>query len=145
MHIVDVNGPSSHGLCSLFRPDAAFTPRSRGSGHDLQHRALGTQSQHQGHHQTVPAQQCPETRGDAQVSESKMSPMWASDVEGFRTCVSYLLVGYVFHFFFLDRKEVKTFVRKPDPHDEAMLILKDQMSAPPQQVEHSFINEPPPP
>lgn len=32
------------------------------------------------------------------------------------------------------------FTKKPDPHDEAMLILKDQMSAPPQQVGHSIRN-----
>ncbi|XP_062841982.1 unconventional myosin-XV [Trichomycterus rosablanca] len=31
----------------------------------------------------------------------------------------------------LPRKEAKVFVKKPDPHDEAMIILKDQMSAPP--------------
>ncbi|XP_031432976.1 unconventional myosin-XV-like [Clupea harengus] len=38
----------------------------------------------------------------------------------------------------MPRKEVKTFVRKPDPHDEAMLILKDQMSAPPQQRKKTY-------
>ncbi|XP_055047421.2 unconventional myosin-XV [Misgurnus anguillicaudatus] len=31
------------------------------------------------------------------------------------------------------RREAKVFLKKPDPHDEAMMILKDQMSAPPPQ------------
>lgn len=33
------------------------------------------------------------------------------------------------------RREAKVFVKKPDPHDEAMMILKDQMNAPPTQVD----------
>ncbi|KAG5279414.1 hypothetical protein AALO_G00077540 [Alosa alosa] len=33
----------------------------------------------------------------------------------------------------MHRKEAKVFMRKPDPHDEAMLILKDQMTSPPQR------------
>uniref|UniRef100_A0A8C2G385 Myosin XVAa n=1 Tax=Cyprinus carpio TaxID=7962 RepID=A0A8C2G385_CYPCA len=32
------------------------------------------------------------------------------------------------------RREAKVFSKKPDPHDEAMMILKDQMSAPPPQA-----------
>ncbi|XP_057203153.1 unconventional myosin-XV [Triplophysa rosa] len=31
------------------------------------------------------------------------------------------------------KREAKVFLKKPDPHDEAMMILKDQMSAPPAQ------------
>ncbi|XP_016361399.1 unconventional myosin-XV-like [Sinocyclocheilus anshuiensis] len=31
------------------------------------------------------------------------------------------------------RREAKVFLKKPDPHDEAIMILKDQMSAPPPQ------------
>lgn len=34
------------------------------------------------------------------------------------------------------RRDAKVFVKKPDPHDEAMIILKDQMNAPPTQVNH---------
>ncbi|XP_062386970.1 unconventional myosin-XV [Sardina pilchardus] len=33
----------------------------------------------------------------------------------------------------MPRKEAKVFTRRPDPHDEAMLILKDQMASPPPQ------------
>uniref|UniRef100_A0A673IR59 Unconventional myosin-XV-like n=1 Tax=Sinocyclocheilus rhinocerous TaxID=307959 RepID=A0A673IR59_9TELE len=32
------------------------------------------------------------------------------------------------------RREAKVFLKKPDPHDEAIMILKDQMSAPPPQA-----------
>ncbi|XP_039542942.1 unconventional myosin-XV isoform X2 [Pimephales promelas] len=38
----------------------------------------------------------------------------------------------------LPRREAKVFLRKPDPHDEAMLILKDQMSAPPSQQKKTY-------
>ncbi|TRY59058.1 hypothetical protein DNTS_008381 [Danionella cerebrum] len=31
----------------------------------------------------------------------------------------------------IKQREAKVFLKKPDPHDEAMMILKDQMSAPP--------------
>lgn len=30
------------------------------------------------------------------------------------------------------------FLKKPDPHDEAIMILKDQMSAPPPQVDQIY-------
>lgn len=33
------------------------------------------------------------------------------------------------------RRDAKVFVKKPDPHDEAMMILKDQMNSPPTQVD----------
>ncbi|KAK3532493.1 hypothetical protein QTP86_018529 [Hemibagrus guttatus] len=33
----------------------------------------------------------------------------------------------------IPRRDAKVFVKKPDPHDEAMMILKDQMNAPPTQ------------
>ncbi|XP_030645611.1 LOW QUALITY PROTEIN: unconventional myosin-XV [Chanos chanos] len=33
----------------------------------------------------------------------------------------------------MPRKEGRVFVKKPDPHDEALLILKDQMRSPPQR------------
>lgn len=36
------------------------------------------------------------------------------------------------------RREAKVFLRKPDPHDEAILILKDQMSAPPSQPKKTY-------
>ncbi|XP_022539080.2 unconventional myosin-XV isoform X1 [Astyanax mexicanus] len=38
----------------------------------------------------------------------------------------------------VQRKEPKVFVKKPDPHDEAMLILKDQMSSPPPQQKKRY-------
>ncbi|XP_063042858.1 unconventional myosin-XV [Engraulis encrasicolus] len=43
----------------------------------------------------------------------------------------------------IPRREGKVFVRRPDPHDEAMLILKDQMSAPP--APRKKVYGPPPP
>uniref|UniRef100_A0A9J7WWJ1 Myosin XVAa n=1 Tax=Cyprinus carpio carpio TaxID=630221 RepID=A0A9J7WWJ1_CYPCA len=36
------------------------------------------------------------------------------------------------------RREAKVFSKKPDPHDEAMMILKDQMSAPPPQRKKTY-------
>ncbi|KAF5899292.1 unconventional myosin-XV, partial [Clarias magur] len=33
----------------------------------------------------------------------------------------------------VQRRDAKVFMKKPDPHDEAMMILKDQMNAPPTQ------------
>ncbi|XP_066530593.1 unconventional myosin-XV [Hoplias malabaricus] len=36
------------------------------------------------------------------------------------------------------RKEAKVFVKKPDPHDEAMMILKDQMSSPPSSQRKTY-------
>ncbi|XP_027004193.2 unconventional myosin-XV [Tachysurus fulvidraco] len=33
----------------------------------------------------------------------------------------------------IPRRDAKVFIKKPDPHDEAMMILKDQMNAPPTQ------------
>ncbi|KAF7691114.1 unconventional myosin-XV isoform X1 [Silurus meridionalis] len=36
------------------------------------------------------------------------------------------------------RKDAKVFFKKPDPHDEALLILKDQMNAPPTQQKKTY-------
>ncbi|KAB5531005.1 hypothetical protein PHYPO_G00135900 [Pangasianodon hypophthalmus] len=36
------------------------------------------------------------------------------------------------------RRDAKVFVKKPDPHDEAMMILKDQMNAPPTQRKKTY-------
>ncbi|XP_067238478.1 unconventional myosin-XV isoform X1 [Chanodichthys erythropterus] len=38
----------------------------------------------------------------------------------------------------IPRREAKVFLKKPDPHDEAILILKDQMSAPPPQRKKTY-------
>ncbi|XP_076864017.1 unconventional myosin-XV [Brachyhypopomus gauderio] len=38
----------------------------------------------------------------------------------------------------IPRKEAKVFVKKPDPHDEAMMILKDQMRSPPPQRKKTY-------
>ncbi|XP_073801014.1 unconventional myosin-XV isoform X2 [Danio rerio] len=43
----------------------------------------------------------------------------------------------------IPRREAKVFSKKPDPHDEAMMILKDQMSAPPQQRKKTYTPVPP--
>ncbi|XP_036422587.1 unconventional myosin-XV isoform X1 [Colossoma macropomum] len=38
----------------------------------------------------------------------------------------------------IPRREAKVFVKKPDPHDEAMLILKDQMNSPPPRQKKTY-------
>ncbi|XP_028842547.1 unconventional myosin-XV isoform X2 [Denticeps clupeoides] len=38
----------------------------------------------------------------------------------------------------IPRREPKVFVRRPDPHDEALMILKDQMNAPPSQRKKTY-------
>ncbi|KAL7829701.1 hypothetical protein AOLI_G00305860 [Acnodon oligacanthus] len=38
----------------------------------------------------------------------------------------------------IPRKEAKVFVKKPDPHDEALMILKDQMNSPPPRQKKTY-------
>ncbi|XP_051988166.1 unconventional myosin-XV-like [Xyrauchen texanus] len=38
----------------------------------------------------------------------------------------------------IPRREAKVFLKKPDPHDEAMMILKDQMNAAPSQRKKAY-------
>ncbi|XP_037391428.1 unconventional myosin-XV [Pygocentrus nattereri] len=38
----------------------------------------------------------------------------------------------------IPRKETKVFVKKPDPHHEALMILKDQMSSPPPRQKKTY-------
>uniref|UniRef100_A0A8C9SJ26 Myosin XVA n=1 Tax=Scleropages formosus TaxID=113540 RepID=A0A8C9SJ26_SCLFO len=85
--------------------------------------------QHQGHNQAVPARNPSQTLGDSQV------PLRVTATHVLCMCSMFpnphpLAPG--------NRKEGKVFVKKPDPHDEALTILKGQMGT--QQAQYFVVS-----
>uniref|UniRef100_A0A8C9SPY2 Myosin XVA n=1 Tax=Scleropages formosus TaxID=113540 RepID=A0A8C9SPY2_SCLFO len=109
----------SYLVISSSEPPAHARPRTT-------HRA---KPQHQGHNQAVPARNPSQTLGDSQV------PLRVTATHVLCMCSMFpnphpLAPG--------NRKEGKVFVKKPDPHDEALTILKGQMGT--QQAQYFVVS-----